>query len=132
MKIKFEQFLRESVQPEVSRLNMTLYEIFDIYLTYEDVVEFLNKELKNRKVFVSDTFIYKNIDDSYDFFEKEYLRDVTIDVEKVELAERTLTIIIFGKDGINYHISENTRLKWEKPITRKITDLDPYGEEEED
>lgn len=125
VKIKFKYFLRESAQQEISKMDMKLEDIFDIYLTYDDVTEFLDKELKDKIVFVSELFVY--VDD-----ERDYLKNVTINVDRVELAPRKLIFVFIDKDEKRYYVTDDSILKWEKPITRKITDIDPYGEEEDD
>jgi hypothetical protein len=122
MVLKFEQYIKEDVEYEIIKMKTTLNELFDRFLYYDRVTEYLKKELDLKKViFIGKTLSMSNTLES--LTKKVVINDVYLD-------ERLYIIHFVTEENKDFVISNDTRIYWEKEVKRNLTEEDPYGEED--
>jgi hypothetical protein len=123
-----EDWANESIAEEIE-IERSLFKIFDHYITFDRVLEYLKKELIGKIVTVSSPLLlrceYKNGNVSY-------TRDRDIKVKNIILNEKHLLFHFIDENDNDYMLPDNAYLKWKTRITRNSSQEDPYGEEDWD
>lgn len=123
-----EDWVNESVTEEIE-VKKSLFEIFDHYITYFRVLEYLKKELIGKIVTVSGCYLYI-LDEKGIFTKNIHMNEWFIKIKDITLDVKHLLLHFIDEDGSDYILPDNTVLKWKTKIIRRETDEDPYGEED--
>lgn len=105
-------------------METSIYQLFDHYEFYDEVYNYLYKEIKNKTVHFDQVYLYDET--------RETIHDLTTFVKDIHFDDERFILYIVNDKNESYIIPERSNLKWVKTINRNITELDPYGEEEDD
>lgn len=99
---------------ETLNMSRSLFDISDELITYDKILEYIKNELIGKEV---------------TFYELKG-NEIKGKIKNIALHPFNLQFIFYVDDGKKYIIDEHWPIKWTKDINRKITEDDPYGEEE--